>query len=280
MLDRTIRIAAAAALFLLSLAVPSLAGAQQWQQVPQQQPQQGYAPPPDGTQYPMQPPPEQAAPPAPDRGDMRDWPAMAHVIFKLGHYTPFGGLEDRLSLSDASSNETLFFLGGGARVGNVVVDLIFGIGGSGLRGDLQRGIEELGYEAHGWLNFVFGLEGVYYFMRGSQKSFWPFAGLGLSYEALLTGGDSGGANYSRSYGGWQLRPMVGVDFPLASAFALGIALEMGVGGYGDITESAYMDDDITTPENETVTTEVENDLPNSPGLHGWIGLAARIVLLP
>jgi hypothetical protein len=172
----------------------------------------------------------------------------------------------------------MFFLSAGARVENVVVDLTFGIGGAGIDGPLRDQIAMSGFEPGGALGLYFGVEGYYQFLRGSDHLFYPFVGLGLGYEGMLTSGSMGDWNLTRSYGTFQFRPMIGADWAIVPAFAIGLSLEMGIGFFGDVTEEVWRSDDPITLENEADSLEM--DFRSSGGVHAWIGGTVRVVIFP
>jgi hypothetical protein len=207
-----------------------------------------------------------------------DWPFAPHVVFRLGHFLPVGGLEDEQSLSDNSGGLTMFYLATGARIENFAFDLSFGIGGASLEGPIRDHVAMSGFDPGGILSLYFGVESYYQFVRGSEHMFYPFVGLGLGYQGLMASGTMGDWSLSRSYGTFQFRPMVGVDWAIVPAFAIGISLEMGLGVYGDVTETASRADDPITFEIET--DSISMDFRSSGGLHAWIGGSVRLVIFP
>ena len=201
-----------------------------------------------------------------------------HVLLRLGHYAPIGDAYDDQSLGDYAGNATVFFLGAGARVKRVTVDMVFGIGGASGSEASRAPLMDSGFDAGGNLAFSFGLEGTYHLRRGSRERYFPWVGGGVGYEAFGPGGSRGDEHLSIKHSGPALRWMAGVDLPTTPWFGHGLAAELGTGWFTSHSATYSVDDDITTFENEAYSETQDLDL--GTGMHAWAGLSVRAVFFP
>ncbi|MEZ4410102.1 MAG: hypothetical protein R3A52_27040 [Polyangiales bacterium] len=214
-------------------------------------------------------------------GDVDRFFAMVHVPIGLSFALPFGDLDgaNGTGFSENAGVVTSFELGAGLRVGRVVGDLIFAIGGAGGSGPIHESIRAAGFDASGSIRIFFGVDGSYYLRR--TESWAPWIGLRFGYELLGFYGDRGDANLSLTWGGIYMAARSGIDWRITQGFGLGAYLELGLGRALSASAESYVDDDPLTLENERALSSTTTPIDLKGGaFHGSIGLGLRLVIFP
>jgi hypothetical protein len=211
---------------------------------------------------------------------MHERPYAPHVTMRLGRFMPVGGsVANGMSTTDYANDPTVFFLGGGVRVHDVAVSLVFGIGGSGTKDSADTLIRATGATPSGTaITGMIGVEGEYR-LRDYSRRFVPFVGGAIGWSGMGTSGDfDDRRSASTSYSGLHLRAMAGLDLRTGSWLGLGLVAEVALTRFGAGSISLSEEDDPITFENESYSESM--DLPGEGGTSVWAGISLRAVLFP